>query len=63
MEATLTELRRDTSRVLEPVRKGEKVTVTEHGQKLAEIIPVKIDRKAAFEALRAIGPVELPPRK
>src|SRR5664280_683985 len=59
MEATLTELRRDMSRVLDPLRRGEKVTLTEHGQKVAEIVPTKIDRQAAFEALRAIGPVQL----
>jgi antitoxin (DNA-binding transcriptional repressor) of toxin-antitoxin stability system len=38
--------------------------LTEHGQDCAEIVPLpKIDRKAALEALRSIGPVDLPPRK
>ena len=40
------------------------VTLTEHGQKVAEISPKTTpDRKRALELLAAIGPVELPPRK
>ena len=65
MNATLTELRRETSRVLRPVIHGAKtVTLTEHGQKVAEISPkTNPDRKRALEWLAAIGPVALPARK
>jgi antitoxin (DNA-binding transcriptional repressor) of toxin-antitoxin stability system len=65
MHATLTELRRETSRVLRPVIHGSKtVTLTEHGQKVAEISPKTTpDRTRALELLAAIGPVELPARK
>jgi len=65
MKATLTELRRDTSRVVRPViHSGEKLTLTEHGEPCAEIIPVrKIDRKRALADLIAIGPVDFLPRK
>jgi len=43
---------------------GKKVVITRHGKECAEIRPMgKFDRKAALEALRAIGPVNLPPRK
>ena len=65
MNATLTELRRETSRVLRPVISGAKtVTLTEHGHEVAKISPKTIpDRKRALELLAAIGPVELPARK
>ncbi len=65
MNATLTELRRETSRVLRPVIHGAKtVTLTEHGQEVAEISPkTNPDRKRALELLAAIGPVALPARK
>lgn len=65
MEATLTELRRETTKVVRPVMAGRgKLTVTEHGEPCLEITaPVRIDRKAALAALRAIGPLELPRRK
>ena len=65
MKATLTELRRQTSKVVRPViHGGRKVTLTEHGEKCAEIVPLrKIDRRAACEALMAIGPVDFLPRK
>lgn len=65
MKATLTELRRETSKVLGPVIYASKtVVLTEHGQEVAEIVPrAKMDRKRALEFLRAIGPVELAPRK
>ena len=64
MEATLTELHRDTSRVVRAADKGHEVILTEHGEpryKLKRFKP--IDRKAAAAALRAIGPVEFLPRK
>lgn len=65
MHATLTELRRQTTRFVRPVINGRgKLTVTEHGEPCVEIIPApRVDRKAALEVLRAIGPVKLPPRK
>jgi len=65
MNATLTELRRETSRVLRPVIHGAgKVILTEHGQAVAEISAKNSpDRKRALELLMAIGPVEMPSRK
>ena len=65
MNATLTELRRQTSKVVSPViHRGQRVTLTHHGQNCAEIVPKrKIDRRAACDALLAIGPVEFLPRK
>jgi len=65
VKATLTQLRRDAAKVVRPViHGGEKLTLTEHGQPCAEIIPLrKIDRRAACEDLMAIGPVEFLPRK
>lgn len=65
MNVTLTELRRDTSRVLRPVIHGAKtVILTEHGQEVARISPkVAPDRKRALALLQAIGPVDLPARK
>ena len=64
MNATLTELRRDTSRVVRSADKGGEVILTEHGQPRYKLQRVKpIDRKAAATALRAIGPVDFLPRK
>jgi prevent-host-death family protein len=65
VKATLTELRRHTSDVVRPVINGGKtVELTEHGLVRVRIVPVpKIDRKAALQALIAIGPVDLPARK
>ena len=66
MNATLTELRRHTSKVIRPaIHGGQRVTLTEHGQPCAEIIPTpgKVNRKALVELLRSMGPIELPARK
>ncbi len=65
MRATLTELRRDTSRVVRAVDKGKTVILTEHGQPRYKLTRAsrKIDWKAAADALRAIGPVDFLPRK
>jgi len=64
MEATLTELRRDTSRVVRAADNGEEVILTEHGEPRYKLQRVrKINWKAAAAALRAIGPVNLPPRQ
>jgi prevent-host-death family protein len=64
MEATLTELRRDTSRVVRAADTGAEIILTEHGEPRYKITRVqKIDRKAAAAALRAIGPVDFLPRK
>ena len=64
MTATLTELRRDTSRIVRSAAAGRDVVLTEHGEPRYRIQRIKkIDRKAAAAALRAIGPVALPPRK
>ena len=65
MTATLTELRRNTSEVIRPaIHSGERVILTEHGEEVAEIVPLrKIDRAQALRDLIAIGHVDLPPRK
>jgi prevent-host-death family protein len=65
VKATLAQLRREKAKVVRSViHGGEKLTLTEHGQPCAEIVPLrKIDRRAACQALMAIGPVEFLPRK
>lgn len=66
VEATLTDLRRKTTKVVRPAMHGGKeVTITERGEPTFKIVPVakSADRKAALELLRQIGPLELPPRK
>lgn len=65
MKATLTALRRETSKVIRPVIHAAKtVTLTEHGHDVAEIRPkIHPDRARALEMLMAIGPVELPARR
>jgi antitoxin (DNA-binding transcriptional repressor) of toxin-antitoxin stability system len=64
MEATLTQLRRQTRKVLRPVLQGaRRVVLTEHGEAVAEISPKSSpDRVRALELLRAIGPVKLASR-
>jgi prevent-host-death family protein len=64
MKATLTELRRETSRILGPViHASRKVVLTEHGREVAAIVPmVEPDRKRALRMLAALGPVDLPRR-
>ena len=65
MKATLTELRRESSRILGPViHASKKVLLTEHGRNIAAIVPmVEPDRKRALRLLAAIGPVEMPERR
>ena len=64
MHATLTELRRDTSRVVRAADNGKDVILTEHGEPKYKLKRIStIDRKAAAAALRAIGPVDFLPRK
>ena len=64
MTATLTELRRDTGRIIRAAEQGVAVVLTEHGEPKLTLHAVKpVDRKAAAAALRAIGPVEFLPRK
>jgi prevent-host-death family protein len=64
VEATLTELRRDTSRVVRAADNGQTVILTEHGQPRYKIVRVrKIDRAGLLQALRELGPINLPPRK
>ena len=65
VKATLSDLHHDTANIVRPViHGGKKVTLTDRGQDCAQIVPLpRIDRRAALEALRSIGPVDLPPRK
>jgi antitoxin (DNA-binding transcriptional repressor) of toxin-antitoxin stability system len=65
LKAILAQLQPDKAKnVRSVIHGGEKLTLTEHGQPCAEIIPLrKIDRRAACLELMAIGPVEFLPRK
>lgn len=64
MKATLTELRRDTSRITRAADNGRDVILTEHGEPRFRLQAIKpIDRKGALALLKAMGPVELPRRK
>jgi len=65
MKATLSELHRETAKVLRPVIHGGKsVELTDRGEVRAKIVPVpKVDRRAAWRALMEIGPVKIKPRK
>jgi prevent-host-death family protein len=64
IQATLTELRRKTGRILRAAEQGVAVVLTEHGEPRLTLTAIKpVDRKAAAVALKAIGPVEFLPRK
>ncbi len=64
MQATLTDLARNTKSVLRPVTNGgQTVIVTEHGKPVAKISPMRtFDRKAALKILKEMGPVNFLPR-
>jgi antitoxin (DNA-binding transcriptional repressor) of toxin-antitoxin stability system len=65
MKASLSELHRETAKIIRPVIHGGKtLTLTDRGQDCAKVIPIpKIDRKAAWKAIKEIGPVNIKPRK
>ncbi len=65
MKATLTELRRETSKVVRPaIHAGKTVVLTAHGEPCAKIVPArKLDRQALCRALIDLGPIEFAPRK
>lgn len=59
-----TDVRQRFEKVQSAIRKGETVTVTEHGRPTMRISPVsKRDKQAAADALRALGPIPILPRK
>jgi antitoxin (DNA-binding transcriptional repressor) of toxin-antitoxin stability system len=67
MKATLTQLRRETSRVVRPVIAGKStVELTEHGIVVARLSPIrKPDPKkalAALDEIRKLGGIKIPPR-
>jgi prevent-host-death family protein len=64
MHATLTQLRRQTGKIIRAAEQGKEVVLTEHGEPRLTLNAIKpVDRKAAAAALKAIGPVEFPARK
>jgi antitoxin (DNA-binding transcriptional repressor) of toxin-antitoxin stability system len=64
MQATLTELRRQTGKVIRAAERGVEVVLTEHGEARLTLTAIKpVNRKAAAAALKAIGPVEFLPRQ
>ena len=68
MSTTLTELHRNTAKVIGQVVHGQKtVTIQIHGKDAAKIMPLpgKVDRKKMVEdfcALEKFGPITLPER-
>ena len=64
MKTTLTELKREPSKVMRPViHAGESLVLTDGGQEVGTITPRrKVDYAQACRDLIAIGPVELPSR-
>jgi prevent-host-death family protein len=64
VEATLTELRRETSKVVRAADEGQEVIITDQGEPRYKLQRIrKVDYKAAAQALREIGPVNFLPRK
>ena len=60
----MTDLARKTREVVRPVQAGKEVILTEHGKPIAKIVPFrKTERKRLVEALKALGPIDLPSRK
>jgi len=64
VNSTVTEPYKKPGKLVRSATHGKKnLTITEHQTPLVEIASSpRIDRKAALEALRAIGPVRLPSR-
>ena len=64
VKATLTQLRRQTGKIIRAAERGAEVVLTEHGEPRLSLTAIKpVDCKAAAAALKAIGPVEFLPRK
>ena len=65
MNASLSELRRESSRTLQPVIHAVKeVPSAEQDQPVAEIVSKgRSNRRRAIELLAAIGPLKLPARR
>ena len=64
VEATMTELRNETGKIMAAVEKGKTVTIMDRGKPKARIVPAKMANKAAAaKALCAIGPIDFLPRK
>ena len=54
------ELRQNASRVLDLVKSGEKITVTERGKPIAEIVPIKKDKLQILMERGAVTPALRP---
>jgi prevent-host-death family protein len=52
MQATLTELQRETRKVMRPVVAGRSVVITEHGRPIARIVPEHETRLVSVEEFR-----------
>ena len=66
VKATLTELHRDTAKLVRPVIDSQKtLVITERGEARAKIVPLpkKPDRKKALAVLRSMAALELPSRE
>ncbi|MFM2294926.1 MAG: hypothetical protein RLZZ350_1339 [Verrucomicrobiota bacterium] len=54
MQATLTEVHRNTKKVFRPVQNGRQVTITEHGKPIANISPACPTVTMTMEEFRAL---------
>ncbi|CAN2168658.1 Phd Antitoxin of toxin-antitoxin stability system [Candidatus Nanopelagicaceae bacterium] len=54
------ELRQQASRVLDLVKKGEVIVVTEHGKPIAEIVPIKKTKLERLIEQGAVTPAKKP---
>ena len=54
------ELRQQASRVLDLVKKGEVIIVTEHGKPIAEIVPIKKTKLERLIEQGAVTPAQKP---
>lgn len=51
----VSEARRNLSKLLDRVARGENLTITRHGKPVARLVPVATDRDRAQEALDSIA--------
>ena len=54
------ELRQQASRVLDLVKKGEAIVVTEHGKPIAEIVPIKKSKLERLIEQGSVTPAQRP---
>jgi prevent-host-death family protein len=55
MLAGIREVKNNLSRYVRDVKKGKRISITEHGRVVAELVPPRVHRRSRYEELVAKG--------